>query len=599
MILFYYIFIPIIILLLNCFLWIYIFRKNKNLSITKNEIKIENERLKSILNSIGYAIITTDNQMKVTYMNPVAEKLTGWNFHEAKGLFILQILLVINEITREPIKNPFRYALDTKTNIKLPLHSILVNKKGMELIIDDNIVPLLNDKGEIKGLVIVFHEINEKQKLFKRTKNKIGRDKLTGLVDRLELINRLQFSIKIAEMQKNQHTLYYLDIDNFNVINTNYGYKAGDEVIKEIASLLNKKIRKTDTLAKTGEDEYGILLLNCPINLGMNIAEDICTMLRDHTFIFNKKKINVTVSIGVVSVTADCKDVSKLLIEADKGCNIAQEKGGDIAYLFQEDDIHYIKYQYEVHWISRINKAFDENRFCLFFQPVVSSEANYNNGDHYEILIRMIDENNQIIEPSNFLPSAERYNLMPRIDRWVIEQFFILYRKIYNSKTENPPFCCSINLSGASMNDNDMLDFIIKNINKYNIPPCVLCFEITESIAISNFQSTDRFIKRLKEMGCSFALDDFGNGLSSFNYLKLLTVDFLKIDGSFIKNIANEPLDFAVVKTINTMGHYMGLKTIAEYVKDKPTYEILMDIGVNYLQGYYISKPKPLKELYT
>lgn len=590
--------IPFMILLISNLVWIFIFRKNKINVCSNNKTEMEKRKLQSILNSVGYPIITTDNRMKITYMNPAAEEITGWSFQEAQGLYLLHVLVVINEITREPIKNPFRYVIDSKENAKLPLNSLLVNKKGMELIIDDISMPLLDNKERVKGLVITFHAVDDKQKFLKINTGKIACDKLTGLIDRLEFINRLQFSIRIAEIQKNQHTLFYLDIDNFNIINTNYGYKAGDEIIKEIAGLLTKKIRKTDTLAKVGEDEYGILLLNCPLNLGMSIAEDICTMIRDHIFVVYEKKIKVTVSIGVVSINADCKDVSKLLIEADKGCNIAQEKGGDIAYYFQKNDAHYIKYQSEVQWISIINKAFDENRFCLYFQPLVSSEANNNYGDHYEILIRMIDENNQIIEPSNFLPSAERYNLMPRIDRWVIERFFILYHEIYDTKREKKPYCCCINLSGASMNDNYMLDFIITSINKYNIPPCVLCFEITESIAISNFQSTDRFIKQLKKMGCTFALDDFGNGLSSFNYLKLLAVDFLKIDGSFIKNIAYEPLDFAVVKTINTMGHYMGLKTIAEYVIDKPTYEILMDIGVNYLQGYYISKPKPLKELY-
>ncbi|MBN1698435.1 MAG: EAL domain-containing protein [Spirochaetales bacterium] len=563
----------------------------------QNALSMEKERAFITLNSIGDAVITINRDLNIMYMNRIAEHLLGFSMSEAAGIKITDILRIVSEVTREPVSNPFVTVQKRMEVVSIPDQLVLINRKGQEYHIQSSVAPIFDFDAGYSGYVIVLHDISESKNLQKQISYHASHDALTGLYNRVEFISRLDEALECEDSSIKEHVLFYIDIDNFKIINDTVGHTGGDQFLIQLSALIKHLVRQTDTIARVGEDEFAILLFNCPLDLSLTIAEKICNHVRESIFEYRERKITVTISIGVVSIKPGTGDASSFLIKADEVCKIAREKGGDRVHLFRADDLYHIKHHTELEWVSKIKNALEQSRLLLFYQPIASLSADSKGGDHFELLIRMADENGGIIAPAQFLPAAERYNFISRIDMWVIENFFKHFNKWYCKNSERRLHCCSINLSGASLNDEKMLDFIISRIREYAIPPELLCFEITETIAIVNFSETERFINTLKNMGCSFALDDFGNGLSSYNYLKRLAVDYLKIDGSFVKNIVSDEKDYAIAKTINTLGHHMGLKTIAEYVKDKQTYDLLVTIGVDFVQGYYISVPKPLVEL--
>ncbi|MGR9013263.1 MAG: EAL domain-containing protein, partial [Gammaproteobacteria bacterium] len=378
------------------------------------------------------------------------------------------------------------------------------------------------------------------------------------------------------------------------VVNDTCGHLAGDELLRQLGELIRKHVRKQDFVARLGGDEFGVLMSNCSLNEALLACENLRDLVKDFRFAWEGKSFTIGVSIGVSAINDSSGNAVNLLKEADAACYVAKDNGRNRVHVYRPDDQELAMRQGEMQWVEKIQQGLEQNRFCLYGQPIVPV-AHHDKGMHFETLVRYQDDNGRIIPPGAFLPAAERYNLAPALDRWVISHLFEWI-------ATKPGFLdnlslCSVNLSGLSMTDKTMLAFLAEQFSKWEIPAHKICFEVTETAAIANLSYATKFIKQLKERGCLFSLDDFGSGLSSFAYLKNLPVDYLKIDGLFVKDILDDEVDLAMVKSINEVGHVMDKKTIAEFVENEQIFNLLSDLGVDYAQGYGIGKPVPLDEL--
>ena len=549
----------------------------------------EKESAQITLRSIGDGVITTDGKNHVEYVNPVAEELTGWKVDDASGRPIDEIFRGFHEETCEPLENPLAVSIRRDRAIKSVRPTLLIRRDGNELYIESTASPIRDGKGNVTGGVLVFHDVSESRDLNRRLSYHASHDILTGLVNRREFENRVERALKSARARETSYALLYLDLDQFKIVNDSCGHSAGDALLGQLGALLKSKIRWRDTLARLGGDEFGVLLESCSLDEAMNTAETLRMAISEYKFVWEERNFRLGVSIGVVPITADNEDVAALLTAADSACAAAKEAGRNRIHSFQENDIDLMRRRREMQWAARINNALEEDRFELFRQTIQPLQAE-EEGAHYEILLRMRDENGGIISPGLFIEAAERYGITPSIDRWVIRSAF---RWLVSEADERERLSlCSINLSGQSLGDEKFLPFVVDQFQMSGIDATKICFEITETAAIASYSQANRFINALKELGCKFALDDFGTGLSSFGYLKHFPVDFLKIDGSFVKEILHDPIDREMVRSINEIGHLTGKKTIAEFAENEEIITMLRGMGIDYAQGYGVSEPK-------
>ena len=556
----------------------------------------EKERALVTLKSIGDAVISTDAQGHVEYLNLVAENLTGYSADEAKGQSLDQVFHIINEETREKAEDPVTRCLAEGKVVGLANHTVLLSRSGVEYAIEDSAAPIFARDGSVLGVVLVFKDVTAARQLSQQISYQATHDTLTGLINRCEFERRLRRVLDTAQGESTENALCYLDLDQFKLVNDTGGHAAGDELLRQLGQLLQQHIRKRDTLARLGGDEFGLLMEHCSIEEAQRVAEKIIDAVGTFSFPWEEHIFSVGVSMGLVAVNDESKSIQDLLCDSDTACYIAKEHGRNRVHLHQDDDEERVKRHGEMQWAVRLPRALSEDRFQLYFQnivPVVGAGAGRNR--HYEILLRMEDEQGNLILPGIFLPAAERYNLSDRIDRWVIGRVLSWFRD-HPSQLDQLGIC-SINLSGLSLSNETFLPFVIQELESSGVPPQKICFEITETVAIANLASATILIKALRKLGCCFALDDFGSGLSSFAYLKSLQADFLKIDGVFVKDILDDPMDLAMVRSINEIGHVTGKKTIAEFVENEAILEKLREIGVDYAQGYGIGRPRPLDEL--
>jgi diguanylate cyclase (GGDEF)-like protein/PAS domain S-box-containing protein len=549
----------------------------------------EKESAQITLRSIGDGVITTDAECNVEYINPVAEELTGWKVDDASGRPIDEIFRGFHEETCEPLENPLAVSIRRSRSIKSVRPTLLIRRDGNELYIESTASPIRDGKGDVTGGVLVFHDVSESRELNRRLSYHASHDILTGLVNRAEFETRLERALKSAKAREASYALCYLDLDQFKIVNDSCGHSAGDALLGQLGALLKAKIRWRDTLARLGGDEFGVLLESCSLDEAMKTAEVLRVAISEFKFMWDDRSFRLGVSIGVVPITADNEDVAALLSAADSACAAAKEAGRNRIHSFQENDIDLMRRRREMQWAARINNALEDNRFELFrqtIQPLQTEE----DGAHYEILLRMRDETGGIIAPGLFIEAAERYSITPSIDRWVIRNAF---RWLVSEADERERLIlCSINLSGQSLGDEKFLPFVVEQFQMSGLDATKICFEITETAAIASYSQANRFINALKELGCKFALDDFGTGLSSFGYLKHFPVDFLKIDGSFVKEILHDPIDREMVRSINEIGHLTGKQTIAEFAENEEIITMLKGMGIDYAQGYGVSEPK-------
>ncbi|MEP6518234.1 EAL domain-containing protein [Microcoleus vaginatus FACHB-2002] len=552
----------------------------------------EKELAQVTLQSIGDAVITTDAQGKVRYFNPIAERLTGWKTHEVQGVPFSTVFLIVDQVTREPVENPINKALLEERIVGLANNTILIGHDGTEYPIADSAAPIRDRQGQIIGAVIVFHDVTESRYLTRQLSWEANHDALTGLINRRRFEEELVEALASVKDSNHRHALCYLDLDQFKVVNDTVGHIAGDELLRQITALIQQGVRANDMLARLGGDEFGILLTQCSLSQAAQIAENLKDLVHQFRFIWNGKTFIIGVSIGVVAIDQTSQDLRELLGAADAACYAAKARGRNCVHIYSLDDSELIKQRGERQLISKISRALETNRFSLYYQKIVSITSKPL-VEHYEILIRMLDENGEVVSPSEFIPAAERYGLITEIDCWVIETFFSNYHNLPEKDVLSQGLY-TINLSGASISNNQFMRFLIEQFSRYKVPPQSIGFEITETAAIANFEQARYFMSELKKIGCCFALDDFGSGLSSFAYLMNLPVDYLKIDGAFVKNISHNLISQALVEGFNSIAHAMNLETIAEFVEDETILEKLREIGVDYAQGYGIARPVPI-----
>jgi|KBSMisStandDraft_5_1062788.scaffolds.fasta_scaffold36410_3 diguanylate cyclase (GGDEF)-like protein/PAS domain S-box-containing protein len=548
----------------------------------------EKESAQITLQSIGDGVVTTNAASVIDYINPVAEDLTGWRLEDAMGKPVEDIFRAFHEETCEPLENPLTVAIRRARAIKSVRPMLLIRRDGNELYVDSTAAPIRDGAGRTAGGVLVFHDVSESRELNRRLSYHASHDLLTGLVNRREFENRLERALKSAKARESSYALCYLDIDQFKIVNDSCGHSAGDALLGQVGALLKSKVRWRDTLSRLGGDEFGILLESCSLDEAMRMAETLREAVRNFRFNWEERVFRLGASIGVVPLTAESEDVASIISAADSACQSAKEQGRNRVHSFADNDIELMRRRREMQWAARINAALEEGRFELFRMTILPLQKP-ETGAHYELLLRMRDESGRIISPDNFIVAAERYGITPNIDRWVIENAF---RWLVSEADERERLAlCSINLSGQSLGDDKFLPFVIEQFQKSGLDASKICFEITETAAVASFSQANRFIQALKELGCKFALDDFGTGLSSFGYLKHFPVDFLKIDGSFVREILHDPIDREMVRSINEIGHLTGKQTIAEFAENAEIIQMLTSIGIDYAQGYGISQP--------
>ncbi len=493
-------------------------------------------------------------------------------------------------------------------NITKPIQEIAhaVNKVGDGMFVQTIIE---NSSGELKTLQKGFNSMSSSLKqAYDVMQDRIDdattmlrfqaqHDDLTGLINRREFEVRLDRSLNSVYINNAQHVFCYMDLDQFKLVNDTCGHAAGDELLRQVSVLLINRMRDRDTLARLGGDEFGLLVENCSLIDASQITNAILKLIRDYRFIYEDKIFNIGVSIGIVVVNSNFENISEIIHAADSACYSAKKAGRNQSFLFSAGDVEVKQHKRAVEAISDITDEIDDTQFVLYCQPIVPLSSQMSQQKHFEILIRKINIDGIIMLPTTFIPSAERYHLMPNIDRWVIKNTFIAYRELLNKSQETCDYMFSINLSGTSLSDKSLLGFIREQFSIYAIPPERICFEITETAAIVNLKNTISLFSALRDLGCSFALDDFGSGMSSFTYLKNFDVDYLKIDGSFVKEMHLNRIDHAMVRSIHSVAEAMNIKTVAEFVENEIILNELKTIGVHYGQGLFLGYPIAVKHL--
>ncbi len=551
----------------------------------------QKERLRITLASIGDAVITTDTEARIESMNAKAEQLTGWRSAEALGRPVAEIFRII-EPDDDTAINPAVRCIKERQVVQLSDDALLKCRDGRKITVDDTAGPILDGDGNVVGAVVVFRDVTEQKRLTQEISYQASHDMLTGLVNRTEFERRLHLLLQSAKHQRRSHALYYLDLDQFKIVNDTCGHVAGDELLRQLASIIKTTMRDRDTFARLGGDEFAILLGDCPYEKALRIATDIRDIVRDFRFVWEEKRFSLGVSIGMVIIDEFSSSAAALLSDVDNACYAAKEAGGNCVHTFTSKDRSLeSRGQGEIEWVGRFQRALQENSFCLYQQDIKAVNGDGEGIAYCECLLRLGDRSDDLLLPGAFLPAAERYKQMLSIDRWVVQSAL---RHISAASGAAGGKRYGVNISGQSLSSADFLAFVMQMLETYGVSPERICFEFTETAAIANLSASVRFITRLKERGCTFALDSFGNALSSFSYLKNLPVDYLKIDSGVVKDLHCDPVDCAMVEAIHRIGKLMGFATIAEGVETTMTLEKVKAIGVDYVQGYEVAAPRPL-----
>src|SRR5437016_7341457 len=544
------------------------------------------------LQSLAEAIITTDKDGRISFLNPAAEQLTGSAASAAQGKLLEEIVSLVDETDRRLLSDPVHQALTTGAPVNLSRRALLLSRtNGSERSIELSASPIRNSAQELLGAVVLLHDVTEMRGLARQMSYQATHDALTGLVNRREFERRLAEAIESGHRGDGQHVLCYLDLDRFKLVNDTSGHLAGDSMLREVAKLLRDAVRDSDTVGRLGGDEFGTLLIGCPLDKARQIADDLTRSVGEYRFVWKDKIFNIGVSVGLVEISRESGTLEELLAAADTACYVAKKQGSGKVAVYSARDEALARHTGEIQWLQRLQGALKENRFHLYQQVIVATHAE-EGGPAMEVLVRLQDEAGQELPPAEFMRAAERYRLMGLVDRWVVQATFAALGRGAIPVPANRSV--AINVSGQTLGDAQFLESVVECFDSSGVAPAQVCFEINENAVIANLDHARRFVGVLHGMGCQFALDDFGSGVGSFSNLKNLPLDYLKIDGSFMRNLARDTVNQAMVAAMIKLARTLNFKVIAEQVEDAAAVDIARRMGVDYLQGYAIGRPQPL-----
>lgn len=559
--------------------------------VAQEDLRDSREMLHVTLRSIADAVITTDAQGAVTWLNPVAERMTGWSNHAAQGQSIEDVFCIVHGETRQPAANPVRASLHERCTTGLADHTVLLSRDGSERGIEDSAAPICDADGTMHGVVLVFHDVTEQRRLSHEMNHRASHDALTGLVNRSEFDLRLQRTLARAHQDHSDNALLYIDLDQFKLVNDACGHTAGDQLLRQVSQLLRSTVRTRDTLARLGGDEFGVLLEHCTTAQALRVAQQVCEQMDEYRFHHGERRFRIGASIGLVPVDARWVSATAVLQAADASCYAAKEAGRNRVHAWHDTDEALRERQGQMAWINRLEQALDEDRFELYGQrilPVGTAAA----GLHCEVLLRLREPDGTLVLPGAFLPAAERFQMATRIDRWVLRRVFDELAEV-----DVMPDVIAVNLSGQSLGDRSFHRYVADLVAEARFDVTRLCFEVTETAAITHLGDAAVFMSEMRTLGIRIALDDFGAGTSSFGYLKTLPVDVLKIDGQFIGDLPHDALDLAAVRCFRDVARVVGMHTVAEFVETEAVLAQLGEIGIDFAQGYLVHRPEPLSGL--
>ncbi len=555
-------------------------------------------RAMATLDAMGESVITVDADGRIDYINQAAEALLGMQFDQVMGKSFPEVATLVDESDRHSLGDPVRKALTAGGRVTMGRRAVLVpvpsgGVTGPERSVEISVTPLRFDGKDIQGLVIVLHDTSELRGLTRQMTYQASHDALTGLVNRREFERRLQEAMDSAQTGDVGHGLCYLDLDRFKVVNDTCGHTAGDNMLREVASLIREAVRDSDTVGRIGGDEFALLLVGCPLEKARQICDNVVRSVGDYRFVWKDKIFNIGVSIGLVEIGRDSGSIEDIMSSADSACYVAKKQGGLHVHVYSAREEASARHSGEIQWLRRLQGALRDNKFELYFQPIVHARAGGVRGPALEVFVRLEGENGlPPPPPAEFIRAAERYRLMPLVDRWVVRA---VLAALGRGGLKLPPGrSVAINIAGQTLGDAEFLEFVVECFDHTGATPADICFEVTESSVVANLDHAHRFIAVLHGMGCEFALDDFGSGLSSFSTLKTLPMDYLKIDGSFIRNLAADSVNQAMVAAMIELSRSLNFRIVAEQVEDQSSLDAVTGMGIDFVQGFVVGRPQPL-----
>ena len=552
-------------------------------------------RAQLALDSLGEGLVTTDTNGRIDFINRIAEELTGVSRTEAMGKQLTEIVSFVDEHDRRPLADPVRQCTASARRVSLGRRALMLARAtGQERSIELSAAPIVAERGEINGVAVVLHDVTELRGLARQMSYQASHDALTGLINKREFERRLAESIEASRGGTQTHIMCYLDLDRFKAVNDTCGHLAGDNMLREVASLLRDAVRDSDTVARLGGDEFGILLRSCPLQKARQIAGDICRSVNDYRFVWKDRIFSIGVSVGLVEVGRESGEIEDVMSAADSACYVAKQNDGSHVHVYSARDEAVARHSGEIQWLQRLQSALRDGLFELYAQPIVAAREGGTGGPALEVLLRLRDESGRMAAPGEFMQAAERYRLMSLVDRWVVQTALSALAsgviRLPDGKS------VAINLSGQTLGDPSFLEFVVETLDRTGVSPSQVCFEVTENSVIGNLDLAQRFIGVLHGMGCQFALDDFGNDLGAFSNLKNLSMDYIKIDGTFMRDLSHDAVNQAMVAAIVRLARTLNFRLIAEQVEDGASLEMARGMGIDFAQGYVIGRPEPLRD---
>jgi diguanylate cyclase (GGDEF)-like protein/PAS domain S-box-containing protein len=567
-------------------------RKSLEVSLARSKLQA-----RITLESIGEGVITTDRNGIIDYMNEAAEQLLLTMRSVGIGKQILDLMALVDEVDRSSLGDPVAKCLSERRRVNLGRRALLLAKQSdREFSTELTASPIRAPDGHVAGCVVIFHDVSELRGLAREMSYQASHDALTGLVNRAEFERRLESALASARGEGVEHVVSYLDLDRFKIVNDSCGHMAGDNLLREVAALLKQRVRDSDTVARVGGDEFAMLLAGCPLDKARQIADDICEAMAAHNFTWQDRVFDIGVSIGLVQVGMESGSAESVLSAADSACYVAKQQGRGRIHVYSSRDEVLARERGEIQWLQRLQRALKDGQFELYVQPIIAITGRAQRGPAAEVLLRMRDEPGKPIVPSHFLLAAERYHLMSHIDRWVVQH--ALAALAGGAPHVPPGRTVSINLSGQTLSDDGFLEFVVDMLDHTGASPEKICFEMPESAVVAQLDHAQRFVDVLHGMGCRFALDDFGSGIGSFANLKHLSVDYLKIDGAYTRNLARDQVNREMIAAMVKLARALNFLVVAEHVEDQQSFEVLRKLGVDFVQGYLVERPRPLQSVH-